>query len=376
MKQAALTLHRFTYKLPEPLSIATYTWTHIETILVKLHYDHFVGIGEATPFPIMTGETYDYVLSQLQDFKRCVIDPNADPEIFYQQLQNNISSCHAAAALDGAFHDLIGKMRNKPVYQLFGNTQNFTLNSLTLPILGVEETKQFALNLLEKHPQLQLIKLKINNTGMNTEIAKAIKDVFSEKVSFVIDPNQCFKESQEAVEVLQEMQAILGRIVVIEQPVEKQDYQGLLHVKNKLNGINIYADESVATMDDLERIIKMNAVDGINIKIQKAGGIWNARKIAQRSAEAGLKIMVGCMMEGPIGIAAGIHFAVSTANVLFTDLDSDLFLFQDLQEPVFSTSLFSEGRRLPFEKPGLGIEIHEEAMIKLTKENKVGYEEI
>lgn len=376
MKQVALTLHRFKYKLAEPLSIATYTWTHIETILVKLHYDHFVGIGEATPFPIMTGETYDDVLSQLHDFKRYAIDPNADPDIFYHQLQNNITSCHAAAALDGTFHDLLGKMRNKPVYKLFGNTANFTLNSLTLPILGVDETKHFALNLLKKHPQVQLVKLKINNTGMNTEIAKAIKEVFAENVSFVIDPNQCFKDSHDAVAVLQEMQAILGRIVVIEQPVDKHDYQGLLNVKNKLKGINIYADESVVTMDDLERIIEMNAVDGINIKIQKAGGIWKARKIAQRAAEAGLKVMVGCMMEGPIGIAAGIHFAVSTPNVLFTDLDSDLFLFQDLQEPVFSTSLFSEGRRLPFEKPGLGIAINEEVMVKLTKENKLSYEEI
>ena len=130
------------------------------------------------------------------------------------------------------------------------------------------------------------------------------------------------------------------------------------------------------TLEDLETIIKTNAVDGINIKIQKAGGIWNAKQMAYRANEAGLKVMVGCMMEGPVGIAAGVHFAVSTPNVEFTDLDSDIFLFQNLDEPIFSMSPFTDGIRLPFEKPGLGIEFHESIIEKLVRQNEIIYEEI
>jgi len=226
MKYASLTIHKLKYKLPTPISIATYTWTHLETILVKLHYDNFVGIGEAAPFAGMTGETYDYVISQLQNFRNCSVNPTAEPEVFYRQLQNNITSRHAAAALDGAYHDLIGKMSNKPVYRLFNDEKHLTPNSLTIPILGLEETKLFVLELHKNHPHVKLIKIKIDNTEINTEIAKAIKEVFVENVSFVIDPNQCFKDSQQAVQVLRDMQKQLRNIIAIEQPVEKHDYQG------------------------------------------------------------------------------------------------------------------------------------------------------
>lgn len=376
MKNASLTIHKLKYKLPQPISIATYTWTHLETILVKLHYGNFVGIGEAAPFAGMTGETYDFVISQLQDFKKCSINPNATLETFYNLLQDNITSRHAAAALDGAFHDLIAKMQNMPVYKLFNNELNLTPNSMTIPILGLEETKQFVRDLHKDYPHIKLIKIKLDDAEISTEIAKVIKEEFNEKVSFVIDPNQCFKDSQQAVQVLREMQKILGNIIAIEQPVEKHNHQGLHDIKNSLAGINIYADESVVTMEDLEQIIKAKAVNGINIKIQKAGGIARAKLMANRAREAGLKVMVGCMMEGPIGIAAGIHFAVTTPNVVFTDLDSDIFLFQHFKEHVFSISPFIDGIREPFAKPGFGIEFNERALEKLAEQYEIIYEEV
>lgn len=376
MKDASLRLFRFKYKLPSPISIATYTWTHLETILVNFQYGELSGIGEAAPFALMTGETYDYVLSQLQNFRHVKLDPEAAADIFYQQIENNIKSSHAAAALDGAFHDLLGKMGNQPVYKLFGDKKNLTPNSLTIPILGVEETRKLAIRILEDYPQVKLIKIKLDNDLINTEIAKTLKEVFSENVSYVIDPNQCFKDPKQAIQILQEMQSILGNIIAVEQPVEKHDYQGLLEIKNGLNGINIFADESVVGMEDLEKIISMNAVDGINIKIQKAGGIWNAKRMAHRANQAGLKVMVGCMIEGPIGIAAGIHFAVSTPNVTFTDLDSDLLLFQDFKPAMFSTSPFINGIRSPFETSGLGIEINQSVIDKFVRQNEIVYEEI
>jgi L-alanine-DL-glutamate epimerase-like enolase superfamily enzyme len=172
------------------------------------------------------------------------------------------------------------------------------------------------------------------------------------------------------------MQSILKNIIAIEQPVAKEDYEGLAEIKKSLKNIDIYADESVVTLHDLEKIIEANAVSGVNIKIQKAGGIWHASQMAKRAHEAGLKIMTGCMMETPIGTAAGLHFAVSTPNISFTDIDSDLFLFQEFEKPLFTSSPFESGIRLPFEKPGLGIEMHVEIADELVRGNKIAYEEI
>ncbi|MDR3501182.1 MAG: enolase C-terminal domain-like protein [Legionella sp.] len=374
MDGASLKIYRLKYKLPQPLSIATYTWTHLETILVQLRYNNFIGRGEAAPFTLMTGETYDYVVSQLQKFKQCLINPNESPHVFYQLLQENIQSSHAAAALDAAFHDLLGQMKNMPVYALFGKVKNLTPNSLTIPVLDLEETKEFAMKIRQHYPQVQLIKIKLDNDKNSPEIAKIIKSVFAKNVAYVLDPNQCFKDSREAIEALKEIQSILGTVVAIEQPVEKHDYQGLLDIKNQLDGVNIYADESIVGMDDLEQLIRMNAVNGINIKIQKAGGIWKARLMAQRAQEAGLKVMVGCMMEGPLGVSAGIHFAASMPNVVFTDLDSDLFLFQHFKKPIFTQSPYVQGMRIPFEKPGLGVEVNEDVLEHLARQNELVYE--
>ncbi|WP_454783363.1 enolase C-terminal domain-like protein [Legionella sp. WA2022007384] len=376
MDSASLKIYRLKYKLPQPLSIATYTWTHVETILVQLRYNNFVGMGEAAPFALMTGETYDYVVSQLHEFKHCSINPTDAPHVFYQRLQENIQSSHAAAALDSAFHDLLGKIKNKPVYELFGAVKNLTPNSLTIPILGLEETQEFAINIRQNHPQVQLIKIKLNNDKNIHDIARVIKGVFAKNVAYVIDPNQCFKDSRQAIDLLKEIQAILGSVVAIEQPVEKHDYQGLFDIKKQLDGVDIYADESIVGMDDLEQLIRMNAVNGINIKIQKAGGIWKARLMAQRAHEAGLKVMVGCMMEGPLGVSTGIHFAASMPNVVFTDLDSDLFLFQNFKEPIFTQSPYAEGMRIPFKKPGLGIDVNEHVLEHLARQKELIYEEL
>ncbi|MCE0722576.1 MULTISPECIES: mandelate racemase/muconate lactonizing enzyme family protein [Legionella] len=376
MDLASLKMYRLKYKLPQPFSIATHTWTHLETILVQLHYDDFIGIGEAAPFALSTGETYDYVVSQLREFQRYAINPNDAPQVFYKLLQDNMNSFHAAAAVDSAFHDLLGKIKNKPVYGLFGNEKNLSPNSLTIPVLGLKETKEYALSILQNHPQVHLIKIKLDNDKISPEIARVIKDVFAEKVAYVIDPNQSFKDSHQAIEVLKEIQSILGTVIAIEQPVAKHDYQGLVDIKSQLEGITIYADESMVGMDELDELIRMNAVNGVNIKIQKAGGIWKARLLAQRAHEAGLKVMVGSMMEGPLSIAAGIHFAASMPNIAFTDLDSDLFLFQDLKTPIFTQSPYIQGMRVPFKKPGLGIEVNEHVLKHLALQKVLIYEEL
>ncbi|MBL7479912.1 mandelate racemase/muconate lactonizing enzyme family protein [Legionella bononiensis] len=376
MDVASLKIYRLNYKLPQPLCIATYTWTHLENIIVQLHYHDLIGIGEAAPFVLMTGESFDDVVSQLQKVKDHPIDPNAAPHVFYQFLKDQVKSSHASAALDSAFHDLVGKINNKPVYRLFGNETKRTPNSLTIPILDLEETQDFALSILNNHPQVQLIKIKMDLNTINLKTTELIKRIFAKDVSYVIDPNQSFKDAQQAIEVLKEMQSILKSVIAVEQPVAKYDYQGLLEIKNQLGGIQIYADESIVGMDDLEELIRLKAVNGINIKIQKAGGIWKARLMAQRAHEAGLKVMVGCMMESPLGVAAGIHFAASMPNIAFTDLDSDLFLFKDLKNPVFTQLPYIQGMRIPFEKPGLGIEINESVLHHLAKQNELIYEEL
>jgi len=85
-----------------------------------------------------------------------------------------------------------------------------------------------------------------------------------------------------------------------------------------------------------------------------------------------LQMMVGCMFEGPIGIAAGIHFIASTDNIILTDLDSDL----EIQDTTNTKSLFENGQRSPLQEPGFGITLDKEKISKLEEKGEAIYEKI
>jgi L-alanine-DL-glutamate epimerase-like enolase superfamily enzyme len=137
----------------------------------------------------------------------------------------------------------------------------------------------------------------------------------------------------------------------VEQPIPAPDFDGLAFVR-KNSSIPIMADESVYSTSDVLRIVKLGAAGMVNIKLMKCGGIHEAVKIATICEAEGLPDMVGCMLEGAIGIAAGVHFALSTRNVVFVDLYSD----RDIKNTLTS------GKIPPFEGcyrrddgyPGLG----------------------
>lgn len=130
-------------------------------------------------------------------------------------------------------------------------------------------------------------------------------------------------------------------------------------MKIKLSGRDdvkrCFADESATDIRSVERIAYEQAADGINIKLQKCGGIYPAKKIAELCCKSGLKIMTGQMIEGPIATTASVHFAVSTQNMVITDLDMDL----DLEKHINNSADFKNGLRIPKNIPGFGLSFND-----------------
>ena len=94
--------------------------------------------------------------------------------------------------------------------------------------------------------------------------------------------------------------------------------------------------------------------------------------MAELAAQHGLKVMVGSMLEGPISIAAGVHFACCTPNVIVTDLDMDL----ELPNHWLCRPEFKDGSRVPEKQPGLGVELDFDKMNQLVKQGALEFHEI
>lgn len=164
------------------------------------------------------------------------------------------------------------------------------------------------------------LKIKVG-TGFDADVAriKAIREVIGSHVNLRLDANQGWKP-KEAVNTINHL-AQYG-IELVEQPVAYHDIEGLAFVTNHVS-TPIMSDESCFNSKDALRLIKDRAVDFVNIKLMKCGGIHEALKINSICEAAGVECMIGCMVEETnIGVTAAAHLAAATKNITRADLDA------------------------------------------------------
>ena len=195
------------------------------------------------------------------------------------------------------------------------------------------------------------LKVKVGTDPIeDVERIKSIRKAVDNEIEIRLDANQGWTPKQ-AINVLNKTERF--NIQFAEQPVPAKDLKDLAKVR-KHSPIPIMADESVHSPEDALRLIEAEAVDLINIKLMKSGGILKGKKIASIAEAAGIPCMVGCMGESGIGIAAAAHLAAAVKNIQYADLDSDLLLKDKLAEKG-GTKVKNSMHILP-KKHGLGIE--------------------
>lgn len=342
-------------KLHKPLSISFHTWDTQENVIVALEYNGVTGYGEAAPFKPITLDSQEDVIAEYARLPHMYFNPeNTTPVDFHTFLDEcGVIGHTTRAGLDFAFHDLKAKLAGVPVFKLYQETVHTPNNSITLFIDSPGAMQEEASKVLSTYPDLQVMKIKLRGNNDDIEAAKRIKAVVNnDSIGFIIDANQAYNSGKEALEPLRAIVSALGTVYVVEEPVTKGELGELSLVKEELGVAKVFADESAVDIEDAKKIISLQAAHGINIKLQKAGGIWQGKLIADMAKQADMDVMVGCMLEGPIAISASAHFAASTPNVQFTDLDMD-----------FATNLycthrlpFINGRRSPTSVVGLGTE--------------------
>lgn len=334
----ALTVEPITLKLKTPFRIAHGTSTARHNVLVHLGD----GVGEGSVMPYYAHTQAD-VVAYLQSLDAEVL-LGSDPLGLEDALDRlPPGPAPARAAIDIALHDHWARQLSHPLYRLWGLTPSRApLSSLTLSITEDEAELRRRVQAAAGFP---ILKLKLG-TG-NLEIDEAIVHQVRQETDarLCVDANSAWPVDQAAYLIPRLAEYDL---LFIEQPIPATKVEDWHRLRRLLpNDLPpLIADESVQQAQDIQALV--GAADGINIKLAKAGGLREARRMIALARSVGMQVMLGCTIESSVGITAAAHLA---PLVDFADLDGNLDLAND---PYIGVKLEKGRLHLP-PGPGLGV---------------------
>jgi L-Ala-D/L-Glu epimerase len=306
--------------------------------------DAVEGWGEAAPNAYYA-ESTETVIDALERMRplleavRCV-QPSKLGHLEYQLLDIARRDASARAAVSAALFDLAAKRLDQPIWKLLGlNPACTPVSSFTIGIDRLEMMREK----VREASEYSILKIKVG-TPNDEAILRMLRDERPEAI-IRVDANTGWTVD-EALDNLPMLEAF--GVELIEQPLHPDDLSGLARI-SKASRIPIIADESCKTADDVQRLI--GCVHGVNIKLAKCGSLLEGIRIATAARRNGMMVMVGCMIESTLGIAASAQLA-PTAD--WVDLDGAALLARDY----FSgPGLMRDGRMRINTEPGLGVEI-------------------
>jgi L-alanine-DL-glutamate epimerase-like enolase superfamily enzyme len=338
--------------LREPYTIAYERVAKTVNVFLRIETDvGVVGYGCAAPDSAVTGETADTVLQDLRNVVDSVLHGQDPLRIAFllEELKPHLKGHPSTAAcIDMALHDILGKVSGLPLWKLLGGYRSCMKTSITVGILPVDETIERAAACV--HGGFSAIKLKGGlNVEEDIERVVRVREELGEEPELRFDANQGYS-GEEALKFIGSTER--ARVELLEQPTPRKELLQLGAVTRRAP-IPIMADESVLSLRDAFHLASGEIVDMVNIKIMKAGGLYEALMINAVARSAGLEVMVGCMDECELAISAGLHFALARPNVLYADLDGFMGLEGD---PSGGTVTLRDGVLFASETPGLGYE--------------------
>jgi L-alanine-DL-glutamate epimerase-like enolase superfamily enzyme len=333
-----------TLNLRTPFRIAHGTSVVRNNVLVRLDDGQSEGLGEAAP----VRQHHESQASVLEYLASLPVLPD-DPFLLEEILACLPTGSQAAkAAVDIALHDLIGRKLGMPLYRLFGlDPARAPQTSLTIGLGTMDEVQA---RVRDAAQEFSILKLKLDRDEDEC-LALVRASRAATDARLVADAN-CAWTVEQALGLIPAL-ADLG-VEWIEQPLPEEDLDGLRRV-HAVSPLPIFADEPVRTARDVARLAP--CVDGVNIKVMKAGGLREALRMIAVARAHNLQVMLGCMVETSVGITAAAHLA---PLVDWADLDGNLLVTND----PFVGVRVEQGRLLLPDGPGLGVEPRLEASPK------------
>ncbi len=174
-----------------------------------------------------------------------------------------------------------------------------------------------------KSSDCSIIKIKMGSDD-DIELLEGLSQIKGKEIR--VDANGGWEPAK-----AEEMIVHLSRkgVRVIEQPTGFKDVREWRHLKGKNENVELLADEGVHILKDYQQIAEY--IDGVNIKMEKCGGILEGMKIARQARADKKKVMLGCMVESSVGISQSVYMS-SLAD--YFDLDGPQLLESDIAEGI------------------------------------------
>lgn len=330
-----------------PLTISRGTTAETVNLWLRVEQDGIEGWGEASPFSLgnhrQSTEALQDVLQQLVPALQ-KFSPMERQRILHFLQEAQVPSS-AQAAVDVALYDWLGKCVGLPLWQLWGlDRSRIVPTSVTIGINSPEMARARVRDWLQ-FTDVGIFKVKLGNPAgieADQEMLRAVQQEAPAQELFV-DANGGW--SLDDAIFMCSWLADRG-VKYVEQPLKITESALLTQLKAR-SPLPIFVDESCLTSRDIPFLA--NYVDGINIKLMKAGGLTEVIQMVHTARACGLQVMFGCYSDSSLANTAMAHLS-PLADYL--DLDSHLNLIDD----PFVGAVVQAGRLLPNDKPGLGVQ--------------------
>jgi L-alanine-DL-glutamate epimerase-like enolase superfamily enzyme len=325
-------------ELAETFVIARDATDFADVVQVAVRQDGVTGFGEAAPV-----ERYEESPRSAKRFVEEHAHVLGDDPFALEDIGERLDAIPgeqaAKAALDAALHDLQGKLLGVPTARLLGLPRAGPPTSWTIWLGDPDDMARRAEQAAATYRRL---KLKLGgDDGLDVDRVRAVRGVT--ELPLQVDVNEWWSLEQ-ALEALPQL-AELG-VEYCEQPLRAGDEGG--RTLRERSPVPIYVDEDCHTLSDVLRSAEI--AHGINIKLAKSGGIREAIRMVHAARALRLGVMLGCMLESGLGIAAACCVAPLCDHV---DLDGNLLLRED---PCPGVELV-DGVQVPAVAPGLGVTV-------------------
>lgn len=324
-----ISFHEVTRPLRIRFSTAQGKKDEIKSVIVTVTLaDGSSGLGECPTSLSFSKETIPVIKKILDEIRpKLQSNPIDDYEPAIGQLRNRYPQYPMTiSGLEMALFRAFLANKGIPEHLWWGGRTKTVKTDITLPFVTEKAFLMRWMNYAFRKG-FTAYKLKVSgDVGQDKELISFVHSVLSDNLddfTLRLDGNQGYN-----MRTFQHITAYIQRegfsIELFEQPLPKDDYQGLKAIK-KIAPFPIILDETVITGRDAERVAHEDLAHGINIKIAKSG-IAESVVILDIAKKHGLRLMIGCMTETMVGLSAAISIALGAAAFDYIDLDAIFFL--------------------------------------------------